>query len=88
MYELLATGFQAGLGAAVIRNAMGYLKKAMADGKLDKYEVKMLGATVVSNVLYASIYILLGLETEAAVGLSVLTDIFVDSRKTPVVVKK
>jgi len=79
--ETLLLGFKAGFGAAVLRNMTGYFKKVMEDGKLTRYEVYMGGVTLVTNVMYSSVYILMGLPVETAMGLSVLTDIGVNAVK-------
>jgi len=81
MIDVIIAGLQAGFGAAIIRNITGYLKKALEDGKLTKYELRMLCATAVTNVLYAVVYILLGLSPETAMGAAVLTDIGIGAVK-------
>jgi len=79
--ETIILGMQTGFGAAIIRNLMGYIKKITEDGKITRYELMMLGTTVVTNILYATMFILMGLDPEVAMGLSVLTDIGVNAVK-------
>lgn len=79
--ETLVLGFQTGFGAAVIRNLTGYIRKATEDGKITKYEVYMGVTTLVTNVVYASAFILMGMPVETAMGLSILTDIGVGAVK-------
>ena len=77
--DTLLLGLQAGFGAAIVRNVVGYIKKAMEDGHFSDYEKKMLGVTVLTNVLYATIFILLGFGFDEAVGLSVISDVVINS---------
>lgn len=77
--ETIILGMQAGFGAAIIRNVIGYTKKMLEDGVVTKYELAMLGATVLSNVFYATMFILMGLDVVTAVGLSALTDVGVSA---------
>lgn len=73
--ETLTLGFQTGFGAAVIRNLTGYIRKIAEDGKITRYEVYMGIMTLMTNVVYSSAFILMGMPVETAMGLSVLTDI-------------
>ena len=77
LVETLIAGVTAGFGAAILRNVTGYLKNALKDGILTKYEIQMLAVTTVTNILYATIYTLVGLPIEQAAGLAVLSDIVV-----------
>ena len=77
--ETLILGFQAGFGAAILRNMIGYVKKITEDGKVTKYELAMLGTTAVTNIMYSMAFILMGMSPEVAMGLSVLTDVGVNT---------
>ena len=77
--ETLIIGFQAGFGAAILRNMIGYVKKITEDGKVTKYELAMLGTTAVTNIMYSMAFILMGMSSEVAMGLSVLTDVGVNT---------
>ena len=79
--ETLVAGFQAGLGAMVLRNITGYLKKMLEDGKITKYELKMLCITAITNIAYATAFILVGLPIEQAAGLAFLSDVGVGALK-------
>lgn len=81
MLNTLIAGFQAGLGAMVLRNITGYIKKMLEDGKITKYELKVLGITAITNITYATAFILAGLPIEQAAGLAVLSDIGVGALK-------
>lgn len=77
--ETLIMGFQAGFGAAILRNMIGYVKKITEDGKVTKYELTMLGTTLITNIMYSMAFILIGMSPEVAMGLSVLTDVGVNT---------
>jgi len=40
------------VGAGMIRNLGGFLENALSDGKLDSYEIKKLGGTVLRYFVY------------------------------------
>lgn len=81
MIDIIIAGLQAGAGATILKNVLGYFRVAMQDGELSPYELKRLGATLISNVLYSVTFILMGLPVEVAMGASLLTDTGVSAIK-------
>ena len=88
MMDILIAGLQAGVGAAILRNVMGYFRVAMQDGELSPYELKRLGATVVSCTLFGVACVMMGMTTEGAIGLAAMADIGTSAMKKNLNVKK
>lgn len=69
--SLVATPAGAGVLVGVATNLAGWLENAMKDGKIDKYEIGKLGATVM-KVLILTLMIYYGLDVSSveAAGLA------------------
>lgn len=65
--SLLETAIAAGF----FRNFLGYFKTSLEDGKLSKYEIKMLVSTMLEAVLLTSVLSLYGMEQAQAIAGSV-----------------
>ena len=72
----------AGVGAAVLRNAAGWLENSMEDGKITPFELGQLGATVfrVTVITFAGYYGL-GLDAIASAGSAVILDMIIKAFK-------
>ena len=67
-----------GVGAAVLRNASGWLHKALEDGKISTYEWGQLGATVVRvTMITVGLNLGLGLDAVAASASAFVADYIV-----------
>lgn len=73
LFEQLLQTLIAAIAGGAFRNVTGYLKTALEDGKIEKYEWKMLGSKMVEAVfLTVALVAGTGITPEQAAGAAVL----------------
>jgi len=77
---ILANPAVAVLLPAVLRNVAGWLEHSLKDGKISKYELKLLGSTVIRTGMQ-SLALVVGTGSPYAGYLAILTDAFVTKLK-------
>lgn len=73
--ETILIALQNTLVAGGFRNLIGYTRVSLEDGRISKYEWRMLGIKFTEALLYTTALSLLGAEAATAVGGSVLMSV-------------
>ena len=80
--DILINGGIATIISTVLRNSTGFIKYVLQDGKIEGYELKLLGVTIVSMFFYATAFTMLGLDTEVSAALAALSDVGISALKS------
>lgn len=72
LLETILQILTAGIAAGVFRNVSGYLKTALEDGEITKYEWAMLGSKLIEGLVLATALTLGGADVAQTIAGSVL----------------
>ena len=73
----------AAVSAGLLRNIAGWLENSLKDGKIDEFEIKQLGGTMIKYFASVSL-LMLGLPVEQAVAGAFVLDVGTSALKTKV----